>query len=647
MKTIIKIQIVVLMMVSSSIKILGQEKPSIIEHEIYPNWYYIGDNEYNSSSRNSVSYLTKSNFIPTCKSEFNLTINDELVVKKTFSVRDIISSTNLSRSNRVTKYQQYYNGYKVESSIIITQDISDTINLVLGKLVGNLNIDTSNPISEAQALSLAINALEYPPTYLDTTIMNSWCLEEDGSFDSICYNSFLPCGELCISKKNTDSLEPCNFRFVWKYDIITTDGNEYRVLINAQNGSVYDISNITMEGKFELGSLQTLYDGYYENAMETFKCTLCLRWKLKNSNGNITMFRNDHVKSWNNEWTDELTRPASTAHWTIYELKDYYESIFNNTNITKDVKIDIKGTNFHNARYMNNLIEIGYTQQGKSFAAIDVIGHELAHKLVKENADLGNKGESGALNESFADIFGIMAERHIRNKYNKTWNWTIGENIGIIRSLSNPKLYNQPDYYKGLYWIDTDVAYDGGGIHKNSGVQNKWFYNLSQSIGIDKAELIAYTTLCGFLTPTSVYHDVLFASVFASESIYGKCSEERNAVIRAWKSVGISSNSLPYCANFEDSSSSSQRLAICENEIGEDVSIYPNPANDHIIIDLPDNLSNGNIILFNHLGIVEYETRIDSNSTIIETHNLNNGIHYLKIISDNKIIKIQKVVINN
>ena len=42
MKTIIKIQIVVLMIVSSSIKILGQEKPSIIEHEIYPNWYYIG-----------------------------------------------------------------------------------------------------------------------------------------------------------------------------------------------------------------------------------------------------------------------------------------------------------------------------------------------------------------------------------------------------------------------------------------------------------------------------------------------------------------------------------------------------------------------------------------------------------------------------
>ena len=213
MKTITKSSLVSLLIIICNISIHGQEEPSIIEHEIYPNWYYI-DNEYNSGTRSNVSCLTTANFIPVCKSEFNLTVNDELVVDNIFSVNDVVSSTNSSVNNKITKYQQYYKGYKVESSLIFTQDTSDTINLVLGDLVDNLNIDTSNPISKEQALSIAINSLEFPPMYLDTAIMNGWCLEEDGSFDSICYNSFLPRGELCISRKATDGFESNNFCFV-------------------------------------------------------------------------------------------------------------------------------------------------------------------------------------------------------------------------------------------------------------------------------------------------------------------------------------------------------------------------------------------------------------------------------------------------
>lgn len=644
MKTITKSSLVLLLIIICNISIHGQEEPSIIEHEIYPNWYYI-DNEYNSGTRSNVSCLTTANFIPVCKSEFNLTVNDELVVDNIFSVNDVVSSTNSSVNNKITKYQQYYKGYKVESSLIFTQDTSDTINLVLGDLVDNLNIDTSNPISKEQALSIAINSLEFPPMYLDTAIMNGWCLEEDGSFDSICYNSFLPRGELCISRKSTDGFESNNFCFVWKYDIIATNGNEYRVLVNARNGNVYDVANVTKNG-YGLGDVQTVYDGYYENAMETYRKAFFLRWRLKNSNGNITIIQNEDVRKWSNEWVDEDVRTAATAHWLIYELDDYYESVFNNTDITNNVLINVL-LYHNNSGYSNSnkLIIVG-EYWGKSFAATDIFSHELAHKLVIENANLEGNGESGALHESFADIFGVMAERYIRNKYNKSWNWTIGEDLGdndYIRSFSNPKIYNQPDYYKGENWCFDVNTCD---IHINSGVQNKWFYNLSQSIGVEKAELIAYTTLCGYLTPTSQYHDALFASAFATKSLYGECSEEWNAVISAWRNVGISSNSLLQCYQAGNNPPPAQRMAVDENETYNNITIYPNPADNYIIVELPNNILNGTIILYNQLGIVEYECTINSDSIRIETDNLSNGIHYIKVISDNHAIKVQKVIIN-
>ncbi len=174
-----------------------------------------------------------------------------------------------------------------------------------------------------------------------------------------------------------------------------------------------------------------------------------------------------------------------------------------------------------------------------------------------------------------------------------------------------------------------------GKIQKNKYYENNY-----------KVKLIAYTTLCGYLTPTSQYHDALFASAFATKSLYGECSEEWNAVISAWRNVGISSNSLLQCYQAGNNPPPAQRMAIDEDETYNNITIYPNPADNYIIVELPNNLLNGNIILYNQLGIVEYECTINSDSIRIETDNLSNGIHYIKVISDNHAIKVQKIIIN-
>ena len=50
--------------------------------------------------------------------------------------------------------------------------------------------------------------------------------------------------------------------------------------------------------------------------------------------------------------------------------------------------------------------------------ALDVAGHEMSHGVIQNTANLEYISQSGALNESFADIFGAMIDRD---------DWKMGE----------------------------------------------------------------------------------------------------------------------------------------------------------------------------------------------------------------------------
>ncbi len=115
--------------------------------------------------------------------------------------------------------------------------------------------------------------------------------------------------------------------------------------------------------------------------------------------------------------------------------------------------------------------------------SIDVIGHEAGHGIIEALGNLEYQGESGALNESIADIFGICLEKYFDIRGDrKLFDWDLGEDFmtktgrGALRSLENPKKYEQPDTYKGKYWFDTRRQEDQGGVHFNSGVGNYFYY---------------------------------------------------------------------------------------------------------------------------------------------------------------------------
>lgn len=116
--------------------------------------------------------------------------------------------------------------------------------------------------------------------------------------------------------------------------------------------------------------------------------------------------------------------------------------------------------------------------------ALDVIGHELAHGVVQHTANLEYKGQSGALNEHFADVFGSAVKQWHLKQTEKTADWLMGEVCLIgkfkgkaIRSMKAPAdtkavMMAQPDHISKLY----KGTQDNGGVHINSGIPNKAFY---------------------------------------------------------------------------------------------------------------------------------------------------------------------------
>ncbi len=74
----------------------------------------------------------------------------------------------------------------------------------------------------------------------------------------------------------------------------------------------------------------------------------------------------------------------------------------------------------------------------------------------------------------------------------------------------------------------------------------------------------------------------------------------------------------------------------------KNVKIYPNPVNNFINISYADYSSNDDVIIYNNLGAITYKSKIKSQ---IDLSNISQGIYFLKIVSNKKIIATKKIII--
>lgn len=355
------------------------------------------------------------------------------------------------------------------------------------------------------------------------------------------------------------------------------------IYVNALTGDIEFVENLIHTGNSE-GTAVTAYSDTQRIVADSLPTTFRLRDDTR-GNGvetyNTQKTRNfgaaidfeDADNFWNNANVD-LDEYATDAHWGTEMFYDYLDSAFGRNSIDDSgftlksyVHVDVDLVNaFWNGDHMSYGDGDTSTNTGP-LTTLDIVGHEITHGLTDYTSDLIYANESGALNESFSDIFGTTLEFWARPG---RANWEVGEDIGrSFRSMEDPKKFNDPDTYGGQHWIDQNCipirANDRCGVHTNSGVQNKWFYLLSEGeigvndnadsfnvtgLGMKKAEQIAYRNLAIYLSPSSNYADARFFSIISAIDLYGACSPEVEAVTNAWYAVGVG-------AEYEDSVSAS------------------------------------------------------------------------------------------
>ena len=181
-----------------------------------------------------------------------------------------------------------------------------------------------------------------------------------------------------------------------------------------------------------------------------------------------------------------------------------------------------------------------------------VVAHEFAHKLIHETIEDGigfdyNHPQSGALEESYADIFAILFAN--RNQPNiGQWDWEIGNGFGdneqALRDVRSPRTYNHPDHKRDYREGNRDSYH----CHSNNGIHNKALYHLldSKLFDVSSAVKLFYLALTELKTKNKAnFEDSLNALIKASRilsqrgEIINNQREVEDAVIRSFAQVGI------------------------------------------------------------------------------------------------------------
>jgi PKD repeat protein len=450
-----------------------------------------------------------------------------------------------------TRYQVYYKNIPIEGSIYIVHSKEGRVHSANGEYILGSNISVTPEISEEIAFEKAV-IFAGAGKYL-------WEIEKKPR----------PVGTLTLLPTED------SYVLTYKFDIYVTEplSRQY-IFVNAMSGEITKTTNRIHIYDVN-GTAKTMYNGNVTITTDSYSGYYRLR-ETGRGNG-IETYNLNHGTSYysatdfvdtDNNWTDTIdyNHCANDAHFATEATYDYYYSNFGrnsyDNNGSKLLSYVHYSNNYVNAFWDGTRMTYG-DGDGVEYlplTPIEVVSHEITHGVTEHSANLTYSYESGALNESFSDIFGIVID-FIKNP--ATANYLMGDAMSVkktpFRSMQNPNEYGDPDTYLGLYW-KTGSA-DNGGVHSNSGVQNFWFYLLSEGgigvndlgnsynvngIGREKAAQIAYRNLTIYLTPSSNYSDARYYSIQAAIDLFGDCSPEVASVTDAWHAVGIGN---PYTSN--------------------------------------------------------------------------------------------------
>jgi bacillolysin len=472
------------------------------------------------------------------------------------------------------RYQQYYNGIKVEGAEYLVHGKNRIIETINGNYRKVGIISTSQQLAEQQALEKAIVYVDAEIYKWEDKGMELFIKKNTGNSDATYY----PKGELIIVK---DAMkDKGNFKLAWKFTISSlSPNNEQLIYIDASTGDVIGEVSLLLDVNTP-GTAGTLYSGTKNITCDSYTSGFRLR---ENKNGvdiltmnlshttnlsNAIDFNNSNANWTNGSWAGfAQDRQALDAHWGAEQVFNYWKGVHGRNSIDNSgIKIASYvhyGNNIDNA-YWDTTSHVMYYGDGNMLnplVALDICAHEFGHGVNQFSANLTpGTLDSGALNEGFSDIWGAVIEN---------WSapekvmWLMGEELfgvgsffNCIRNIQNPKSTmtfegQHPDTYQGDFWR-TD-----GEPHNNSTVLSYWFYLLSNGssatdgindnndtfsingIGVASAAAIVYQAQTNYLTSSSGYTDARTAMISAAEDIFGSNSCQVKTVTDAWHAVGV------------------------------------------------------------------------------------------------------------
>jgi thermolysin len=268
------------------------------------------------------------------------------------------------------------------------------------------------------------------------------------------------------------------------------------------------------------------------------------------------------------------------AHYFAQRTLGYWRTVFGRNGIDNNNNNSLKfkymlsrthyGANYNNAFWDGSSMNYGDGDGTtfRPFDAIDVVGHEMMHGVTERTSNLTYQNESGAANESFSDINGTVVEYFVGTitgfggvQYPPDL-W-IGEDLYIsnnpsnptigIRNMQDPHLEGDPCHYSEK----VNTTSDNGGVHTNSGIQNKVFYLLAiggtnhkdvqlnpssfttvTGIGITDAGKTAFDADTKYVTANNTYQQIANAWVTAAKNRFGAGSVQSRQAFNAWKACG-------------------------------------------------------------------------------------------------------------
>ena len=257
-------------------------------------------------------------------------------------------------------------------------------------------------------------------------------------------------------------------------------------------------------------------------------------------------------------WFGWDAAPVS-AHANEAAVYDYYKDVlgltsFNGLGAAINVSVAYNPhatwsdyfSGYNNAFWDPSRQQFVFGNGGDLEAALDVVGHEFTHAVVSyavgDGGSVLDYGESGALNEAFADIMGSLIEGK-----SGTGRWLIGEDShfagGAVRNLANPSAITTAyGPYRQTYATRYTGTGDDGGEHINSTIFSHAAYEMmtdaaTASISQQTWAKVFYHALYR-LSPGATFADGR-AAVLDSADALGFTAAQLDAIDRAFDDVGI------------------------------------------------------------------------------------------------------------